>query len=115
DDVKHHRKVAIKVLRPELAAMLGPGRFLREVEIAARLNHPHILALYDSGQADGFLFYVMPYVAGQSLRQKLEREQQLAIDEAVRITHDIASALSHAHAQHVIHRDVKPENILLHE
>ena len=115
DDVKHHRKVAIKVLRPELAAVLGPGRFLREVEIAARLNHPHILALHDSGEADGLLFYVMPYVAGESLRQKLEREKQLGIEEALRITRDVASALGHAHAQHVIHRDVKPENILLHE
>jgi len=115
DDVKHHRKVAIKVLRPELAAVLGRDRFLREVEIAARLNHPHILALHDSGEADGFLFYVMPYVAGESLRQKLQREKQLAVEDALRITRDVASALGHAHARHVIHRDVKPENILLHE
>ena len=115
DDVKHHRKVAIKVLRPELAAVLGPGRFLREVEIAARLNHPHILALHDSGEADGFLFYVMPYVAGESLRQKLQREKQLPVEEALRITREVASALGHAHAHNVIHRDVKPENILLHE
>jgi len=114
-DVKHRRTVAIKVLRPELASLLGPDRFLREVEIAARLNHPHILALYDSGDADGFLFYVMPYIAGESLRNKLEREQQLSVDEALGITRQVASALAHAHAHDVIHRDVKPENILLHE
>src|SRR2546422_73809 len=114
-DVKHRRTVAIKVLRPELASLLGPDRFLREVEIAARLNHPHILALYDSGDADGFLFYVMPYIAGESLRNKLEREQQLSVDEALGITRQVASALAHAHARNVIHRDVKPENILLHE
>jgi serine/threonine-protein kinase len=115
DDAKHHRKVAIKVLRPELASLLGPDRFVREVEIAARLNHPHILALYDSGDADGFLFYVMPYIAGESLRTKLEREQQLAVEEALGITRQVAAALGHAHAQNVIHRDIKPENILLHE
>ena len=115
DDVKHHRRVAIKVLRPELAALLGPDRFLREVEIAASLNHPHILALYDSGEADGFLFYVMPYITGESLRHKLDREKQLSVDETLNITRQVASALSHAHAQNVIHRDVKPENILLHE
>ena len=114
-DVKHRRTVAIKVLRPELASLLGPDRFLREVEIAARLNHPHILALYDSGDAAGFLFYVMPYIAGESLRSKLEREQQLSVDEALGITRQVASALAHAHAHDVIHRDVKPENILLHE
>ena len=114
-DVKHHREVALKVLRPELAAALGPDRFLREVEIAARLNHPHILALYDSGETNGFLFYVMPYVAGESLRHRLEREKQLPIEEALAITRHIASALGHAHAQHIIHRDVKPENILLYE
>src|SRR3989454_1777879 len=115
DDLKYHRKVAVKVLRPELASVLGPDRFLREVEIAAKLNHPHILALYDSGEAGGLLFYVMPYVKGESLRHKLEREQQLPIDEALRITRQVASALAHAHDQGVIHRDVKPENILLHE
>ena len=115
DDVKHHRKVAVKVLRPELATQIGPGRFLREVEIAARLNHPHILALYDSGEADGFLFYVMPYITGESLRHKLDREKQLSVDEAVGITRQVASALGHAHGQNVIHRDVKPENILLYE
>jgi len=115
DDVKHRRVVAVKVLRPELAASLGPERFLREVEIAARLNHPHILALYDSGEADGFLFYVMPHIKGESLRAKLEREQQLPVEEALAITRHVASALSHAHAHDVIHRDIKPENILLHE
>ncbi len=114
-DVKHHRRVAVKVLRPEVAAALGPDRFLREVEIAARLNHPHILALYDSGKANGFLFYVMPYVAGESLRHRLAREKQLPVEEALGITRDIASALGHAHAQNVIHRDIKPENILLYE
>src|SRR5438046_195235 len=114
-DVKHHREVALKVLRPELAAALGPDRFLREVEIAARLNHPHILALYDSGETNGFLFYVMPYVAGESLRHRLEREKQLPIEEALAITRHIASALGHAHARHIIHRAVKPENILLYE
>src|SRR2546429_3482225 len=115
DDLKYHRKVAVKVLRPELASVLGPDRFLREVEIAAKLNHPHILALYDSGEAGGLLFYVMPYVKGESLRHKLEREQQLPIDEALRITGQVASALGYAHDQGVIHRDVKPENILLYE
>jgi serine/threonine-protein kinase len=114
-DVKHRRTVAIKVLRPELAALLGPDRFLREVEVAAQLNHPHILALHDSGEADGFLFYVMPYVEGESLREKLEREKQLSIEEALGITRQVASALGYAHAHNVIHRDVKPENILLHE
>src|SRR2546427_533573 len=115
EDLKYHRTVAVKVLRPELASVLGPDRFLREVEIAAKLNHPHILALYDSGEADGLLFYVMPYVKGESLRHKLERERQLPIDEALRITRQVASALGHAHDQGVIHRDVKPENILLYE
>src|SRR5438309_6715878 len=115
DDLKYHRTVAVKVLRPELASVLGPDRFLREVEIAAKLNHPHILALYDSGEADGLLFYVMPYVKGESLRHKLERERELPIDEALRITGQVASALGYAHDQGVIHRDVKPENILLYE
>jgi serine/threonine-protein kinase len=115
DDLKHHRKVAVKVLRPELASILGPDRFLREVGIAAALNHPHILALYDSGEAGGFLFYVMPYVKGESLRQRLERETQLPIEDTIVIARQVASALDYAHAQGVIHRDVKPENILLHE
>src|SRR5881409_2718114 len=115
DDLKHRRKVAAKVLRPELASVIGPDRFLREIEIAAKLNHPHILALYDSGRADEFLFYVMPYVKGQSLRHRLHREKPLPIEEAIAVTRDAALALDHAHAQGVIHRDVKPENILLYE
>lgn len=115
NDVKHHRQVAIKVLRADLATLLGPERFLREVEIAAKLNHPHILPLYDSGDADGFLFYVMPYIKGESLRAKLEREQQLSVEESLAVTRQAASALGHAHAHGVVHRDVKPENILLHE
>jgi len=114
-DVKHHRTVAIKVLRPELAAQLGPDRFLREVTIAASLNHPHILALYDSGDAGGFLFYVMPYVEGETLRARLDREKQLPVEDALGLTRQVASALSYAHARNVVHRDIKPENILLHE
>ena len=115
EDLKLNRKVAVKVLKPELAASLGTDRFLREIQIAAQLNHPHILALHDSGVADGFLYYVMPYVEGESLREKLIREKQLAIDDALAVTKDAASALSYAHSQGVIHRDIKPANILLHE
>jgi len=114
-DLKHQRTVAVKVLRPELASALGPDRFLREIEIAAKLSHPHILALYDSGEAGGVLFYVMPYIKGESLRQRLNRERQLSIDEALGITRQVASALDHAHYQGLLHRDIKPENILLHE
>src|SRR5205809_1799025 len=112
-DLKHGRAVAIKVLRPELAAALGPERFLREIEVAARLTHPHILPLHDSGEAAGFLYYVMPFVQGESLRDRLHREPQLPIDEAVKIAREVATALSHAHSQDVVHRDIKPENILL--
>jgi len=112
EDSKHHRKVAIKVLRPELAATLGPERFLREIEIAANLNHPHILPLHDSGEADGFLYYVMPFVEGESLRDRLLREEKLSVPDAVRITDQVASALSYAHERGVVHRDIKPENIL---
>ena len=115
DDMKHQRQVAIKVLRAELGPLLGSDRFLREVAIAAKLNHPHILPLYDSGDADGLLFYVMPYIKGESLRVKLDREKQLPVDEALSIARQVAAALGHAHAQDVIHRDIKPENILLHE
>jgi TolB-like protein len=114
-DLKHDRDVAIKVLRPELAAALGAERFLAEVKITARLDHPHILTLIDSGDADGTLYYVMPFVRGETLRARLKRERQLGIDEALVITRQIASALDYAHRQGVIHRDIKPENILLHE
>ncbi|HSU97147.1 MAG TPA: serine/threonine-protein kinase, partial [Gemmatimonadaceae bacterium] len=113
EDLKHHRKVAIKVLRPDLAQALGSVRFLREVEIAARLTHPHVLALYDSGAADGALYYVMPYVEGESLRARLAREGALPINETCRIIRDVADALAYAHRHGVVHRDVKPENILL--
>jgi serine/threonine-protein kinase len=113
EDLKHHRKVAIKVLRPDLAATLGPERFLREIEVAAQLQHPHILPLHDSGEADGFLFYVMPFVEGQSLRDKLAKEGELPIGDAVRILRDVVDALTEAHANGVVHRDIKPENILL--
>lgn len=112
-DLKHRRPVAIKVLSPELAATLGRERFLREIETAARLTHPHILPLHDSGEADGFLYYVMPYVEGESLRDRLNREGQLPIADAVAITCQVANALSYAHSRDVVHRDVKPENILL--
>src|SRR5204863_3089273 len=112
-DLKHGRSVAIKVLRPELAAALGAERFLREIEIAARLTHPHILPLHDSGEAGGFLYYVMPFVEGESLRDRLKREPQLPVEEAVRIAREVATALSHAHGHDVVHRDIKPENILL--
>ncbi len=114
EDRKHDRQVAVKVLRPDLSATLGPKRFLHEIRIAAQLNHPHILGLYDSGDADGFLYYVMPYVEGESLRVKIKREKQLSIDEAVVLTRQVASALDYAHEQGVIHRDIKPENILIH-
>src|SRR5256712_1430073 len=112
-DLKHRRRVAIKVLKPELAAALGPERFLREIETAARLNHPHILALIDCGEADCFLYYVMPYVEGEALRERLKREGQLPLEEALRIAREVASALSHAHSHDVVHRDIKPENILI--
>jgi eukaryotic-like serine/threonine-protein kinase len=114
-DLKHDRKVAIKVLRQELAAALGAERFLAEVKITARLDHSHILTLIDSGNIDGTLFYVMPFVRGESLRARLTRERQLGVDEALDLTRQIASALDYAHREGVIHRDIKPENILLHE
>ena len=112
EDLKHHRLVAIKVLRPELATALGPERFLREIATVARLNHPHILPLHDSGEANGLLYYVMPFVAGDSLRGRLDREPQLPLEEALTITREVADALAHAHSQGIVHRDVKPENIL---
>ncbi len=115
EDLKLHRKVALKVLRPELAAALGPERFLREIEIAAKLHHPHILALHDSGEVDGFLYYVMPYVEGESLRDRLNREKQLPVEDALQIAREVADALGSAHRHDVIHRDIKPENILLEE
>ena len=114
-DVRHDREVALKVLRPELAAVLGADRFLNEVRITARLDHPHIVTLIDSGETDGFLWYVLPYIRGESLRTMLDRERQLGLEEAVAITRQIASALDFAHQHGVIHRDIKPENILLHE
>jgi TolB-like protein len=113
EDTKHGRHVALKVLKPEIASTLGPERFLREIRVAANLTHPHIVALYDSGESDGLLYYVMPYVEGETLREKLDREQQLAVDEAVSIASQVAAALDHAHARGLIHRDIKPENILL--
>ena len=112
-DLRHDRPVALKVLRPELAAVLGPERFLRETKLTARLQHPHILPLFDSGEANGQLWYVMPYVAGESLRARLARERQLPLDDALRITCNVLAALSYAHSQGVVHRDIKPENILL--
>ena len=114
-DLKHDRKVAIKVLKPELAAVLGAERFVQEIKTTAALSHPHILPLFDSGVADGQLYYVMPYIEGETLREKLNRETQFGVDEAVRITTEIADALDYAHRHGVIHRDIKPENILLHD
>ena len=113
EDRKHHRSVAIKVLHADLAAALGSERFLREIEIAARLQHPHILPLYDSGDAGGILYYVMPYVEGESLRDRLNREKQLPQDDALRITAEVAGALAYAHSRGIVHRDIKPENIML--
>jgi hypothetical protein len=115
EDVRHERKVALKVLRPELAAVLGAERFLAEIKTTANLQHPHILPLFDSGTADGFLYYVMPYIEGESLRERLDREKQLGVDEAVRIAREVADALDYAHRHDVIHRDINPANILLHD
>src|SRR5687767_11751391 len=115
DDLKHDRKVALKVLKPELAAVLGAERFVVEIKTTASLQHPHILPLFDSGTADGFLFYVMPFIKGETLRDKLNRETQLGVEEAVRIAREVADALDYAHRNGVIHRDIKPENILLHD
>ena len=113
-DLRHDRKVALKVLRPELSAILGANRFLAEIKTTANLQHPHILSLFDSGEADGQVYYVMPFVEGESLRDRLNREHQLPVDEAVRIAREVADALGYAHAAGIIHRDIKPENILLH-
>ena len=112
-DLKHGRSIALKVLRPELATALGPERFVREIEIAARLTHPNILPLHDSGEAGGLLYYVMPYVEGESLRSRLAREGPLPLDQALEIAREVADALGYAHAHGVVHRDIKPENILL--
>ena len=113
EDLKHRRLVALKLLRPDLAAALGTERFLQEIDIAAHLQHPNVLPLYDSGEADGLLYYVMPCVDGESLRDRLDREVRLSVDDALQILSEIAGALSYAHAHGVVHRDVKPENILL--
>jgi eukaryotic-like serine/threonine-protein kinase len=115
EDVKHSRRVAIKVLKPELAAVIGADRFLTEIKTTANLQHPHILPLFDSGEADTYLFYVMPFIEGESLRDRLDRDKQLGVDEAVRIARDVADALDYAHRHGVIHRDIKPANILLHD
>ena len=114
-DLKHDREVASRCSAPSSPRVLGGERFLAEIKITARLDHPHILTLIDSGEAGGFLYYVLPFVRGESLRDKLNREQQLGIEEALAITRQVASALDYAHRQGVVHRDIKPENILLHE
>jgi serine/threonine-protein kinase len=112
-DVRHDREVAIKVLDPDIAASIGGERFEREIRLAAKLQHPHILGLYDSGSADGLLFYVMPFVKGESLRDRLDREGQLPIEDALQIALEVADALGYAHTHNIVHRDIKPENILL--
>ena len=112
-DVKHRRQVAVKVMRPELAATLGAERFLREVEIAAQLSHPHILPVHDSGDAEGVLYYVMPYVEGESLHDRIKRETQLPVDEALRIAREVGEALAFAHGRRIVHRDIKPANIMI--
>jgi serine/threonine-protein kinase len=114
-DLRHERTVAVKVLRPDVSAEIGAERFLREIKMAARLTHPHILPVFDSGDADGLLFYVMPNMEGQSLRDRIEAERQLSLEDALQIAAEVASALDYSHRQQVIHRDIKPENILLHE
>ncbi|HET7250064.1 MAG TPA: serine/threonine-protein kinase, partial [Gemmatimonadales bacterium] len=113
-DLRHDRHVALKVLRPEVSAEIGAERLLREIKMAAGLTHPHILPVYDSGDAGGLLYYVMPNMEGHSLRERLERERQLPLEDALRITREVAAALDYAHRHHVVHRDIKPENILLH-
>ena len=112
-DRKHDRPVALKVRHPDLALVLGPERFLQEIRLSARLQHPNIMVVHDSGNAEGQLWYTMPYVEGETLRQRLDRERQLPIDDALRITREVADALQYAHDHGIIHRDVKPENILL--
>ncbi len=112
EDLKHHRNVAIKVMRPELSAAMGPERFLQEIDVAAQLNHPNILGLHDSGEADGLLYFVMPLVEGESLRERLDREGQLSLDDAVQVTREVGDAVGYAHDHGLVHRDIKPENIL---
>src|SRR5687767_12279095 len=112
-DQRHDRNVALKLLKPELGAVLGVERFLSEIRVTANLQHPHLLPLFDSGEADGLLYYVMPFVEGESLRGRLDREKQLPVNEAIRITIAVAGALDYAHRHNVVHRDLKPENILL--
>ena len=112
-DRKHERKVALKVLKPELSAAMGSDRFPREIRLIAQFNHPHILSLYDSGETLGFLYYVMPYVEGETLRERLTREKQLPVNDTIRILHEVADALAYAHARGVVHRDIKPANVLL--
>src|SRR6266508_129706 len=114
-DLRHDRRVALKVLRPELAAVIGAERFLGEIRLTANLQHPHILPLFDSGEADSYLFYVMPFVQGETLRDRLNREKQLPVVDAISIATEVASALDYAHRSGVVHRDIKPENILLHD
>ena len=113
EDLRHGRQVALKVLRPELAATLGPERFFREIQVAARLQHPHILPLHDSGEAGGFLYFVMPYVEGESLRERLARVGELPVHDAVKILVEVVDALAYAHSQGVVHRDIKPDNVML--
>ena len=112
-DLKHDRKVAIKVLKPELGAVIGAERFLAEIKVTANLQHPNLLPLFDSGEAAGLLYYVMPFVEGETLRARIEREKQLPVDDVIRLASLMAGALDYAHARSVIHRDLKPENILL--
>src|SRR3989440_12346527 len=112
-DVRHDRRVAVKVLRPELSVELGADRFVREIHLAARLNHPHIMPLFDSGEAGGFLYYVMPVVEGESLRERLQQAKRLPVEDATQIAREVADALDYAHRHGVVHRDIKPENILL--
>ena len=113
DDLKHERKVALKVLKPELAAVVGAERFLAEIKTTANLQHPHVLPLFDSGEADSFLFYVMPFVQGETLHDRIDREKQLPVGEAVALASKVAGALQHAHEHGVVHRDIKPGNILI--